>query len=495
MTGASTMRTFQCIWALIAAFFAHRCADSAHAALRGQDAPRVAAARFVPLALSDPSFSSSDAAVAGFGLLRRGCPLSAADTRVQQLADGSLLLSLPEPAEGVDGYFFNTGGGPPGRDPVRWRVDVSADGGGEWAAWAASVWRVDSAGVRRLYPQLAAERTGQQKRQVDLRITWPWVLNWVVPNACLATGGFLMAAAGACDAEHWVRPAAVAATVAAAGSWAAAAVGFWWDGDLRKVAAVLALLPPTVLISAGAAQEARIILFMFLYSLTSFFGYWIRDYWLYPSPWLPALRAALVTPAAICLAFATAMTLSRRSAHLAAQQLVRQDWARYDAAWATIISDPSARAAAEALATIVSDLSNQKAPPSPARRGSLPPDPEQAAESECRFAGRLHWIPPGPTSSAGDLPWLPTPWRSGRCRPIPAGRPGSVARQYNRLRISGTQMALDSMRTAGCGGGIFGERGLRNCGVEGRVDPLAPVDSLDQLYAQASINSQHQRTA
>jgi hypothetical protein len=485
MTGASTMRTFQCIWAIVAAFFAHRCAASACAAFRGQTVARVAAARFVPIALRDQSLPPSAAAFTGFGLLRGGCPIPAARARVEQLADGSLVLSLPEPATGVDGYFFNTSGGPPGRDPARWRVDVLADDGDTWALWAVQVWRIDATGTRRLYPEIDAAPTLPlgTRVMVDLRIKWPWVFNWVVPNACLAAGGFIMAAAGACDAEHLVRPAAVAATVAAAGSWAAAAVGFWWDGELRQAAAVFSLLPPSALITAGAVQEARVILFLLLYSLTSFAGYWIRDCWLYPSPWLPSLRAALATPAAISLAFVAAMTLSRRAARNAAQSLVLQDWARYDAAWATVVQDPASRAAAGALANIITNLFHSKAPSSPARRASLPPDPCQA-ESECRYSRQMQQCKPWSASSTGDLPWLPSPWVSGSFRASPTGSLASVFRQYNRLRIGGILMNLTSMRSDGCAGGINWEMGVGDCGMAGCVDQSAPVDSLDQLYAQ-----------
>ena len=487
MTGASTMRTFQCIWALVAAYFAHRCAASAHAAFRSQAAPSVVAARLVPLALRDPSLSPAGAAIAGFGLLRGGCPIPSANGLVERQPDGSVVLSFPEQVPGVDGYFFDKGGSPPERDPSRWRVDLSADDGA-WTVWAAQVWRIDSAGALRMYQDIDAAPTGPPGTRVlvDLRITWPWVLNWVVPNACLAAGGFVMAAAGACDAEQLVCPAAVTATIAASGSWIAAAVGFWWNGDARKAAAVLVLLLPTFLMVACAAHETRVILFLFLFSFTSFAGYWIRDCWLYPSPWLPALRATLATPAAISLAFAVAMTFSRRAAHRAAQRLVLQDRVGYNTVWAAVMRDPASRIAAEALANIATNLCLPRTPSSPARRGSLPPDHEQATASECRFPGRLHCRQPLTASSAGDLLWPPSPLRSGPFRPPSASRLGCVARQCNRLRMSGTLMTLASTGTksAGYAGGIHGEVGLGDCGVAGWVDPLAPVDSLDQLYAQ-----------
>jgi hypothetical protein len=492
MTGALTMRTFQCIWALVSAYFAHRCVASAKAAFSSQAAPTFVAARLVPLALRNQSLSPASAVVADFGLLRGGCPIAATNVLVQHRPDGSVVLSLPEPVPFVDGYFFDRGVVQPGRDPVRWRVDIS-DNRVAWAVWAVQVWRIDSAGVLRLYPDIDAVPAGPPGSRVlvELQIKWTWVFNWVLPNACLAAGGFAMAAAGACNAEWLVHPAAVTATSAAAGSWMAAAIGFWLDGEARKAAAVLVLLPPTLLMVACAVHETRVISFLFLFSLTSFAGYWIRDCWIYPSPLFPALCAALVTPAAISLAFAVTMTYSRYAARHAAQQLMLQDWGRYNKLWNAVVRDPASRAAAEALAIIVTNLCFPKAPSSPARRGSLPPDPEKAAESECRFTGQFYNCQPWAASSAGDLLWPLTNMHSGPFRPLSDARLGSVARQCNRLRISGTLATVASTRSAGFASRIHGEVGLGDCGVEGWVDPLAPVDSLDQLYAQACSPQTH----
>jgi hypothetical protein len=53
-----------------------------------------------------------------------------------------------------NGYYFETGQGPPGLDPVRWVVEASTNGNGTWHAVGASTWRIRTDGTFALYPWL-----------------------------------------------------------------------------------------------------------------------------------------------------------------------------------------------------------------------------------------------------------------------------------------------------------------------------------------------------
>ena len=111
------------------------------------------------LELRDPALPLSAASLGGMGLLLDGCPAAGSGAGASlSVANGTATLSIPSPAA-ANGYFLVTAAGGAGEDPVRWKVQASADGGATWGDVGASAWRSGPDGNRIYYPQVIKECT------------------------------------------------------------------------------------------------------------------------------------------------------------------------------------------------------------------------------------------------------------------------------------------------------------------------------------------------
>ena len=202
------------------------------------------------LGLRNLSLSPNLASVSSVGLLQGGCPIAVAPVKLKGVGEIEVLISRLGGTE-MNGYYFVTGNGSLGLDPVRWVAEAVLSNQRDWTRVGASVWvnsffsfDVGTVGPR-LYPWLSYATTSHRGDRVDLdmRPSWPeilismtWGYEWAV---CL----FLSAVAGMLHHEKFVHPLFVAAMTVDVVMITAAAVGFYTREDSLQTIRALLYLP------------------------------------------------------------------------------------------------------------------------------------------------------------------------------------------------------------------------------------------------------------
>jgi hypothetical protein len=201
------------------------------------------------LGLRNLSLSPNLASVSSVGLLQDGCPVS--PVNLAGVGETEALISR---STGMNGYYFVTGNGSLGLDPVRWVAEAVLSNQRDWTRVGASVWvnsffSFDGGTVGPcLYPWLSYATTSHRGFRVDLdmRPSWPeilismtWGYEWAV---CL----FLSAVAGMLHHEKFVHPLFVAAMTVDVIMIIAAAVGFYTREDSLQMIRALLYLPSQV---------------------------------------------------------------------------------------------------------------------------------------------------------------------------------------------------------------------------------------------------------
>ena len=183
--------------------------------------------RLTPLALRNESIAgpTDPPAISGLGALSRGCVIF--PTTTAAAGGGALTVSFAE-SVAIDGFWFVTGPGPTGRDPIKYRIDLcSMDtlNCSGWTEWVMPPW----VGDERL--QLVPLARGVMKR-VDLRPPAARLVASSVGVPALTAGCFCAAMFGAAGRGR----AAVLAVAAGFAFLAATQLGWAVSNTIAMVA-------------------------------------------------------------------------------------------------------------------------------------------------------------------------------------------------------------------------------------------------------------------
>ena len=385
--------------------------------------------------------------VSEFGLLKDGCELPLDGTFTTGV--GVARVQLERETE-ANGYFFVVEGGAAAADrPLAWAVEAARGDG--WDLVGASAWRFNADCSADLFPQLPttptqgflAERTettgeGGLEVKVDMR---PPMRLWLPFEATYGTAVLCLVGcvlAGLLRREKMARTVlvlmlAVFSTIdVLRPAWL-----LFSKADEREAASTALWLPADLVLLVGLAFfEHQLVRALLLYSFVGLASEVSREF-LYEFGGGRIAFRILRGPYVVTLAVVIVVLAFRARAMSHARRLVARDKARYDAMWAAVSTDPVNGVWLVELQAEVARI-----------QAMLPTGlPRQFNRQQQSSATTSH--------SASRVQWLTT----------------SLPNRKLRATVSSLSAAFISDRVAGVPGTLDRRRGL---------------DSLDQLYVQAT---------
>jgi hypothetical protein len=322
-----------------------------------------------------PLLPATAVGLVAFGLLWDGCRVP----RTTAVFRGSGGLNLNATATVVlnasgrfNGYFVQAESAAAGRDPVSWTVEAAASAAGPWIAVGASVWRAERRlGTIEYYPYLPydsrevvdsqAGGLGGRVIGLDLRFPRAWLITSFA-RMFYVVALFVPAVAASMPRGSITVNEAMAWSMASVGVLSAAAAVVnsnspkWRESASELVVGVTHVL---FAVSVYFAERRFIIAFGILAS-SNLAGFIISDVLLYQDSLMVAGRRQAFSLAFYGTLLTLAALVLRWRALARARSLVFNDRRSYDAAWAELRSVEGAAADIAAVCDEVRRLSCSK---------------------------------------------------------------------------------------------------------------------------------------
>ena len=388
------------LWALIA--MTAMSSTTCLSLILGRNLFAARAYRFTPLATRD---DRSVAAVWAVGLVRDGCAddFSAATHNSTISSNGAVTLTFAEHVTS-NGFWFRTGPGLSGADPVRFiferSISTSEDRweliGGSGCSW---MWSGEVAYNSKPYPTTAHRNATET---FDLGVPIIWIIHSLATKGVITIGSIAVLIAVAYSRYLQSRTIVVAMCGLIAACNGAACLVYLVNGQgpIALVAGghfiVDGMLPVTLLVA-----EARLRLWLGLagvaYSATILLHYLVllgAPHALVGSDGLSLFRSAGLIEGAFFLALFVHAQVSRSRSRRRALSIIRHDWEAYNRCWSVrrVIDGP----AIDALFAFTSVICrNRSAAIRQPRRPSMdasPPGISIAADPDRRLVHRLEQL-------------------------------------------------------------------------------------------------------
>jgi len=339
---------------------------------------------------------------------------------------------------------------------LMWIVKAQIAEGGVWQTVGASVWRGYGT-LARFLPHSAysvPESTSAIENtliHVDMRPNWPWILTEVGTYAVAGVLWGTSCFSGLTRRQRAAVPivsglfginsilqAAAALGHGSAGDWRASVEG-WMNGAADLVMALALLIDEQLILPA-----------FLIFGVICFLTLVVQHELLYEESG-NLLSAAMTSSAFISLLFTTGLVAFRHRALYSARLLVLADKASYDEIWSTELDDPAMLSALVELGSLVQELAMQSVA-KPLQLNRLCTSTVARTLNQATAQG-----------SGNSIPWL-----------------SGVLERATSIPVNSFAAFSESLSDS-----------LGDCVVDGAVDYLRPVDSLDQLYCQAIALNPH----
>ena len=333
-------RTFQFAFLMFSVYFFYKSLDSVPHA---QDSGRFEceSACFRVLELSDPALHVTAANIVSFGLLRDGCHLLQANTVTS--ANSSVCVRYSAQVQ-ANGYYFVTDGAL-SKNPARWTVEASSSDVTSVTQVGASEWILLGDGTVEYFPQLRSEMPLEQEYQhaVDYRLSWPWMFDWIVSDlidglcflCCV-----ILAVIGKTEIVKQVWLLMYSLGLAVIG---VASLGYGTANQYRSAISCFLELPPMLIFNVGILfWEVQIIRLMLLCSFSYVVCLMITSVLVYGESGYNAIESVIQSAGTVVFLFAVVISIYRRRILQRSRKMIFGDQSQYDQTWSKILCENSA---------------------------------------------------------------------------------------------------------------------------------------------------------
>ena len=245
-------------------------------------------------------------------------------------------------ANGFYLLFLPAGPGNQSGAPAYWLTEIATGQTLQWKPLAASMMRLNPDGTVDLFPQTANQNWRNSTIVVDMRPTWPWIIQSIVLNAVNGLAWFSFLIAASSGREHYVKDMAILLFVSNAVLIAAAAIGYRLINDRVASMTSFCNLPQIFVVIFGLIfREDKLFSVLLLYGILGFCFQMVRIYVLYSGSKLTdGLLAVVGSNSFLALLLCCAAAFFRRRVLRNASNLVMDDKLQYDRVWLTMLANP-----------------------------------------------------------------------------------------------------------------------------------------------------------
>ena len=289
--------------------------------------------RFTALGLRNPSISPKSFNISSLGILQDGCRKSPDSTTRN---GDSFYANFDHEITG-NGVYFLTSLTSPDLDPVQWYVQASTTNGSSWIPVASSSMMISRDGSTS-FSTVTSKMISDARNnfiEIDLRISWEWIVCWVGAQYLTCSAYFLASVAGMTHREEsgkaiWVFISLVATTLLFV-----AAVGYHIRGSsLEAIYQWLNIIPGLCLTLGVWFYESRYLFVVAIFGFMRGGANAIQSVVLFQKPWLNFFAqdfALSTSPVAFLLVIL--LVIYRQQVIIQAQKLVLPDLDRYITVW------------------------------------------------------------------------------------------------------------------------------------------------------------------
>ena len=292
---------------------------------------------FKILGLRDSARPVTAANVISFGLLSNDC-------RAQQMnavtfTNNSICTKYSSKVL-ANGYFFVIDG-PTNLDPVRWMVEAGGDNNTPLQLVGASEWRMFGDNSLEFFPQMSAELPEDEgfEHDVDYRPSWQWIFDWYLVDSTDGIGFFCCFVLAVLGKNKLVKPVWILFFVSSTVMIGVASLGYVTTGQARSaISCLLEMVPVVIFIIGILFWETHIIKLMFVCSFSFVVCLSLTNTLVYEDSIYFAINSVIQSAATVSFLFAVVVYVSRRRALHQAGKMASLDKNQYDLVWSKIMS-------------------------------------------------------------------------------------------------------------------------------------------------------------
>ena len=336
MTAALHKKKYQLAAFMLSMYLAYLGFLAVSTAMKGGIEVQSKTLRFTTVGLRNPNIPANFSQITSLGLLQGGCRVPP----VSHIGSANSFYAFFGEEVRADGFYFVTSSVSPDYDPVEWYVQSLAANSSSVFTMASSAMIVNRDGsvsfsvkVPKLIPELRNNTI-----DVDLRITWEWVLCWAGADTSAVLQYFLLAVSGMVHKAEYAKPLWVSMGACGAFLLAVSAIGYQINGSILDATYQWLNVIPAALFAAEIQFfEAMYVPCIVLYGLVRGAASAIQSIVLLKQPFMIFLAQDLaLSTCPVALLFASLIILNRKRILYQAWSLIWQDMKRYDELWNVI---------------------------------------------------------------------------------------------------------------------------------------------------------------